>query len=835
VERGRGRSRSRRTAVVRLNRITLANFRQHADTRIDFDAGLTGIIGPNGSGKTTILEALAWAIYGTPAARGTRESIRFTRAAPRATVRVELDFELAGHRYRVVRGLTNAELYLDGAATPIANSISGVTDILTRKIGMTREEFFNTYFTGQKDLSVMAAMKPVERAQFLSHVLGYERLRDAQKIARTHLAELRSQILGIQQGMPDAEVVGRQVDEARRRLASSTTAARAARESRERAQSVMDRVRPRWELVQREREAFQALVAELRGAEGEEAGLARDAERLARELGGIAAAKAERDALAIELIPYTALHAEFQHLEVLAREDGRRQSLVASRALLEDELGKLHERRAKIETAPRLEEEATAALQEKRVALETLDGGVEARRTEWVRDRQEAETKRQALRDQYAELKQQRDRLAAAGEDGACPTCARPLKGTLRTVLELLDGQLETVLVDGNYYKGRMEQLLEMPPDLREMDEARRVLTDDVKVLERRLFKVQHAVQELAQLGGEIAAKGDRVASLASELDTIPAGYDGARHDLVRRELDRLLPLDAKATRLATQIEREAALLRERAQLRDAEASLRARVSDLRTRQAALSVSEQQFAAMREEYGKAADELRAAELASATAETELASAELADAQARHAAAELEERQRLLGQLTGRRRLHEELDRAYNDLRNDLNFQLRPELSELASAFLSDLTASRYTELELDDQYNIIVLEDAIPKPVISGGEEDLANLVLRLAISQMIAERSGQPFSLLVLDEIFGSLDDAHRTSVLELLRGLHDRFEQVILITHVESVRDMLDQVVTVRYDPATGASVVRREDRQALDAHDLRAPELAAAGAAG
>jgi len=123
----------------------------------------------------------------------------------------------------------------------------------------------------------------------------------------------------------------------------------------------------------------------------------------------------------------------------------------------------------------------------------------------------------------------------------------------------------------------------------------------------------------------------------------------------------------------------------------------------------------------------------------------------------------------------------------------------------------------------------------MPKPVISGGEEDLANLVLRLAISQMIAERSGQPFSLLVLDEIFGSLDDAHRTSVLELLRGLHDRFEQVILITHIESVRDMLDQVVTVRYDAATGASVAKRDDRQLPNGDGLAgAPELAAAGAA-
>jgi exonuclease SbcC len=88
----------------------------------------------------------------------------------------------------------------------------------------------------------------------------------------------------------------------------------------------------------------------------------------------------------------------------------------------------------------------------------------------------------------------------------------------------------------------------------------------------------------------------------------------------------------------------------------------------------------------------------------------------------------------------------------------------------------------------------------------------MANLVLRLAISQMIAERSGQAFSLLVLDEIFGSLDDTRRHHVVELLRGLQDRFEQVILITHIESVRDGLDQVLEVRYDENTGAATVRR-----------------------
>src|SRR5207237_10456029 len=145
--------------------------------------------------------------------------------------------------------------------------------------------------------------------------------------------------------------------------------------------------------------------------------------------------------------------------------------------------------------------------------------------------------------------------------------------------------------------------------------------------------------------------------------------------------------------------------------------------------------------------------------------------------------------------------------------------LRPELSELASAFLSELTEARYSELELDDQYNIIVLEDDIPKPVISGGEEDLANLVLRLAISQMIAERAGQSFSLLVLDEVFGSLDEARRHNVVELLRRLNDRFEQVVVITHIESVRDGLDRVLTVRYDEESGSSRVEQDTPVGLE----------------
>ena len=116
-----------------------------------------------------------------------------------------------------------------------------------------------------------------------------------------------------------------------------------------------------------------------------------------------------------------------------------------------------------------------------------------------------------------------------------------------------------------------------------------------------------------------------------------------------------------------------------------------------------------------------------------------------------------------------------------------------------SGFLRDLTNGRYTELELDEDYVATISRTGEPKPVISGGEEDIANLALRLAISQMIADRAGQPLSLLVLDEIFGSLDEERRAAVVDLLRSLADRFPQVILITHIDAVREGFDRVVRV------------------------------------
>ena len=142
-----------------------------------------------------------------------------------------------------------------------------------------------------------------------------------------------------------------------------------------------------------------------------------------------------------------------------------------------------------------------------------------------------------------------------------------------------------------------------------------------------------------------------------------------------------------------------------------------------------------------------------------------------------------------------------------------------------------LTDGRYSEFEIDDEYNVTRVEDGTPRTVISGGEEDVLNLVLRLAISEMIAQRSGQAFSLLVLDEIFGSLDVDRRYRVVGLLRRLLETFEQIIVLTHIEGTRDDLDHKINISLDDRTGHSIVRMEDVGIIpDYDDLRAEALSA-----
>jgi exonuclease SbcC len=794
---------------VKLHRLRLLNFRQHADTEVVFGDGITGIIGPNGSGKTSLLEAIAWTIYGQPAARGDKDSIRNLRAKGKTPVKVELEFGLGAHEYRVERGLSGAELYQDGAL--VANSLKEVTAKLQRALGMTHEEFFNTYFTSQKELAVLANASRAERGAFLSRVLGYERLRLAQERVRERRNALSHEVEGLEQNLPPQSELQAERRGAEQRLAAARRAAADAETARRRAQTALTEEEPRWQEWVTRRERTLSLEGDQRVAEQAVILARQEFQRLDKELAAALAAREELRTLEAEVAPISRLKAELAELDRLQKEEAARRAEAAQLAELARSVAALDRRIGELAGAAAALERAEREAQVLGERLEAADRAAEEQQAAWVRDKEYSVTRRNELLKQYDEVKEQRDKIELLGPEGECPTCRRPLGAEHAAVLGVLDRQRQAIVEDGKYFRQRIEQLAQPPDAVARAEAARDALREESRIASERAGGLQAQVEERTRLAAERVRAVARAQDLERRVASRPIGYDAARHDAVRTELARLDPVALQAATLAARAERAEVLVKE-AEL--AERALSARemqAKHLADAVRAEGFSEAKFKAARERHDRSTHALRAAELSVAETRGELVAAETAVREADRREGERAARERTIGARKAELRLHNELDRGFSDLRADLNAAMRPEIGELASAFLADLTDGRYDELDLDEDYRVIVLDDGVPKPVISGGEEDVANLVLRLAISQMIAERAGQPLSLLVLDEIFGSLDETRRQHVLGLLRRLGDRFPQVILVTHIEQVRDGLDRVIRVAYDPAAGTSVVR------------------------
>jgi DNA repair protein SbcC/Rad50 len=683
---------------------------------------------------------------------------------------------------------------------------------VTRLLGMTREEFFNTYFTGQKELAVMAAMSAPERAQFLSRVLGYERLRVAQDRLKEKRSALKARLDALKAGLPDLAELDEAQSRAEQRLATGRTTEAAADSSREAAERRLAEIRPRWEQLQQLREAALALETELRVSDHQAKAAAHRTARLEQEAVELSAARQQLDELGRQLSPLPTLREAVKVLELQAESDAARKGYRAQLEEVQSHLTSIEERVSRIPVRESVET-ASEQVNGFRAALTAATIEAEEQRTVWVRDAQDAKTKRQGLLDQYQELKEQRQRIVKAGADGVCPTCARPLGAEFAKVLELLDRQIEEVRSNGNFYKQRIEQLQQEPAALIEIEHRR-------LELERRL---SHATAELGRLNAQVHEAGplqeeqDRLLLRVDELQGVLAqhlgSYDHDRHQALLQETRALEPLALRAERFRAILERSDEVAAELEAARAADDEIATRIGDLRAKVIALDYSEPAFHECREAEVAAEQARREAEMAVVRARAEAASAQEAVDAVAQRRAERAQRERAAAETASDLALHQELDRALTDLRTELNASLRPDLSDLASSFIRDLTNGRYTDLELDEDYAATLLDDGDPKAVISGGEEDVANLALRLAISQMIAERAGQPLSLLILDEIFGSLDEDRRTAVVDLLRSLADRFPQVILITHIDSVREGFDRVVRVGFDLTRGVATARDE----------------------
>lgn len=125
--------------------------------------------------------------------------------------------------------------------------------------------------------------------------------------------------------------------------------------------------------------------------------------------------------------------------------------------------------------------------------------------------------------------------------------------------------------------------------------------------------------------------------------------------------------------------------------------------------------------------------------------------------------------------------------------------LKPRLEDIASEYFSTMTDFKYTQISIDDDYNIKIDWKIID--LYSGGEQDLANLCLRLALWQNIGlTNTKNHINFLVLDEVLGSQDFIRQNNILIGLKKLEHKFSQIIMISHLEWVKDFSTKLIEVK-----------------------------------
>ncbi|MBP6804976.1 MAG: SMC family ATPase, partial [Chloroflexi bacterium] len=131
-------------------------------------------------------------------------------------------------------------------------------------------------------------------------------------------------------------------------------------------------------------------------------------------------------------------------------------------------------------------------------------------------------------------------------------------------------------------------------------------------------------------------------------------------------------------------------------------------------------------------------------------------------------------------------------------------QALPEIEERANELLERLTGGDMrvffeTQKQLKSRdamaetLDIRIIDGAGERPYdnYSGGEQFRVNFAVRLALSQLLARRSGARLQTLVIDEGFGSQDPNGRQRLVEAINTIQDDFARILVITHIDELRD--------------------------------------------
>jgi len=815
---------------------------------------LACISGPNGAGKSSLLDAITWALFGQARkrddslinTRATTAEVSFIFEYESNTYRVQ--------RIKSRQKPVMLEFQIM-AGVKEANDIPGETHwkALTERtlretdariqqtLRLDYETFINASFFLQGKADQFTQQRPGDRKRILGSILGLEiweiyrqRASERRRMVENELATIEGRL---------QEIINELAEEAERKKQLVSLEADLKRLGDERAsqESILQSARQIATTLSEQGKFVESLKRQLEKNESQlviiRARLdSRGAEQgafnqIIVRAGEIESAFAAWQSLRVDLENWEAVAANFREHE--KQRESPRSEIQTAKARLEQERQSLGERLEAIDKSQTDMERLEERIEQVRAQLASLQEMLEkgeqlAAQLQIANERQaDARAENPRLRTEMEELKDRIERLEST-EGAECPICGQPLNAQER---QNLIGELNAQGKElGDRYRSNQALLTEFETQVATLNnqiaELEKVNADflthsqELARLESQLSGLQTQVKDWETTGAprlteidvilenETYAQQARLVLAQVDAQLKEIGYDAGQHDAVR-----------KAEEAARSSEND---LRSLDKARAALAPLEREIADL---QEQVSSLERQVDEQAEEVQSAAASLAAAQAQAPDvlqAEGALVAVREQENQLLREVGAARQKVTVLDDLKMRRKdletqreehaqqvsSYRQLERAFgkDGVPALLIEQALPEIESKANETLSRLSAgdmvvrfitqTEYkdkTRQDMRETLDIQISDSAGTRDyeMYSGGEAFRVNFAIRLALSEVLAQRAGARLQTLVIDEGFGSQDALGRQRLIEAINTVRPDFAKILVITHIDELKD--------------------------------------------
>jgi DNA repair protein SbcC/Rad50 len=836
--------------------LKLSGFLSYCDpVEVDFSGfDLACISGSNGAGKSSLLDAMTWALFGQ--ARKRDESVINLQSK---AAEVAFTFVYETNTYRVIRSLqrgktTAVEFQIRDESTnswrPLTEHTNRETQTRIEQIlRLDYDTFINVSFFLQGKADQFAQQPPTRRKEILGNILGLETWEVYRERAAEHRRSLETRLNLVEARVEEIET--ELAEEGPRKshlheLEKQLKVLSASRKVQEEALTSVKQVRAalekQREFVGKMKDTLDRSQAGLVGLQTRLAG--REAERaphaeLILRAATVESAYAELQKARSDLEKWDQVADRFHEHEKLRQPLLR--EIESEQARLEEERRRLEQDRLAMENQQAEKSSLSAEIDLARTSLAEAENKVnerqelEAQTTSAVQRQAEMRAENAALKIEMDALKERIEKLEAA-EGVACPLCGQTLTEKHRqSTLEQLNKEGKE---KGDRHRANAAALKELDGQVAEFKAAIVALAQaETQRLSAstRIAGLTERLESIRKQAGEWESGGaKRLTEIAAMLESAAYATE-ARKKLARRDKDlAALGYDAAAHDAARKREVES---------RPAEAEYRA----LAEARSALKPLEDEIANVKVDIEKRQEEVQLQQVEHAEAATALAvsEAQAPDFEAAEQSLfDLQEQENILNQevgaarqkvtvlddlrkrkkafavereeislLTGR---YKTLERAFgkDGVPALLIEQALPEIEMKANEILGRLsddamhlhfeTQTKYKDdkrKDLRETLEIQVSDGAGLRDyeMFSGGESFRVNFAIRLALSEVLAQRKGARLQMLIIDEGFGSQDTLGRQRLIQAINAVKDDFAKILVITHLEELKDAFPNRIEV------------------------------------